>query len=634
MIPTRSSKYIFPIMGLMILFALYLQYAVNQSTEKLKEQEVRKAEKYAGKIVNYIQSETGGMLKTYLEQNPQKRESLNKMLHAFLTEEFQYIFLLQRDKKGHYRFLLDGSLDDPVAYNTIFFPKSKLYNTVYRTKIPRIIKQKEGVEHIWLSLLYPIVEEGETQALLVLDLSQIYGEYLNDFNSPVSAIVMLMELFLLISFLILAYFAYQFYKLRKSILFDPLTSAYTKLYLQEFFDKHKVDRYNAILIDIDEFKQINEKYGYDSGNKVLELFVREIMDFLPEKAKIIRTGGAEFLVILSKEEADFIKWVQKLFRHLTLKRYLLENEVISLSLSMSAIVVPEESDSIRNIERLLDEKLLEVKSRGKSGLGIIGTVSADEIRYKDLDYIKEALEEERLLCLYQPIVDTKTKQVVKYEALVRLVDKEDPKKLIEPVYFLDMIKGTTQYIKMSKLVLREVFRVLHHYPDVEISFNVDLYDLYNANMMQLIDEKLYQNQSLANRLTFEILENHEIRDFNRVSYIFKHLKAFGSKIAIDDYGSGYANSVYLVKLETDILKIDGSLIQELSVNPERTKIMLNSIKALADSYDCEVVAEYVSSEKIYDMLLELGIPYVQGYYCGKPKLLDRYLEREPESKTG
>ncbi|MFT7823166.1 MAG: GGDEF and EAL domain-containing protein [Sulfurimonas sp.] len=622
MIPKHSNKYIFPIMGLMILFALYLQYAVNQSTEKLKEQEIRKAEKYAEKIVSYIQSETGDMLKPHLAENPQKREALNKMLDAFLTEEFQYIFLLQKDKKGHYRFLLDGSLDDPVAYNTIFFPKSELYDTVYHTKTPRIIKQKEGVEHIWLSLLYPIVEEGKTQALLVLDLSRIYGEYLNDFNSPVSTIVILMELFLLVSFLVLAYFAYHFYKLRKSILFDPLTSAYTKLYLQEFFDKHKVDRYNAILVDIDDFKQINEKYGYDSGNKVLELFVREIMDFLPEKAKIIRTGGAEFLVILSKEEADFEGQIQKLFRHLTLKRYLLENEVISLSLSMSAIVVPEESDSIRNIERLLDEKLLEVKSRGKNGLGIIGTVSTDEIKYKDLDYIKEALEEERLLCLYQPIVDTKTKEIVKYEALVRLVDKEDPKKLIEPVYFLDRIKGTTQYIKLSKLVLREVFRVLHHYPDLEISFNVDLYDLYNADMMQLIDKKLYQNQPLANRLTFEILENHEIKDFNRVSYIFNHLKAFGSKIAIDDYGSGYANSIYLVKLETDILKIDGSLIQELSVNPERAKVMLNSIKALADSYHCEVVAEYVSSEKIYDMLIESGIPYAQGYYCGKPKPIE------------
>jgi len=609
-------------MGLLVLFALYLQYSVNESTEKLKTQEIKKAERYAQRIGEYIQLKTAEEEELNLEKSSALRHELNEVLRTFLTEEYQYIFLLRKDDKGHYRFLLDGSIEDPVEYNTIFFPKSKRFNAVYTMQKPQIIEQKEGVEHVWLSLLYPIVNEGETQALLVMDLSKTYGEYLSTFNSPIMYIVTLIQLFLLGSFFFLIYFAYQYHKLRKSILFDSLTSLYTKVYLQEFFDVRKVDQYNAMLIDIDEFKQINKKYGHKSGDIVLKLFSEEMLTLLPKEARIIRLVGSEFLVIVEKNNSDLEEVAKKLFTGLTKKRYLIDNETISLTLSMSAIVIPKETVSIYNIQRSLDEKLLEIKSRGKNGLGIIGNVSGNEIKYKNLDYIKEALEEERLTCLYQPIFNTKTQEIIKYEALVRLIDKEDPQKLISPFYFLDMIRGTTQYIKMSKLVLKEVFHVLHKYPELEISVNVDLDDLYNADMMKLITKQLYRHRGLANRLTFEILENHEIKDYDEVALIFQHLKTFGSKIAIDDFGSGYANYVYLIKLDIDILKIDGTLIEELSFSPERTKIMLNSIKDLAEMYQYEVVAEFVSSKEIYDMVSELGIEYSQGYYLGEPKPLD------------
>ncbi len=625
MIPKHTNKHIFIIMGLLLLFALYLQYAVNESTEKLKTREIKKAEQYAQRIGKYVQLKTIEEGKLNLDKYPATRDRLNEVLSAFLTKEYQYIFLLRKDDKGHYRFLLDGSIEDPVEYNTIFFPKSKLFDSVYMTQQAQIIEQKEGVEHVWLSLLHPIVIEGKTQALLVLDLSEVYGEYLSDFNSPLVYIVTLIQLFLLGSFFFLIYFAYQYYKLRKSILHDPVTSMYTKVYLQEFFDVEQVDRYNAMLIDIDEFKQINEKYGHEAGDTVLKLFSKKMLTLLPKKGHIIRLWGTEFLIIVEKESTDLEEFAKKLFTSLTENRYLVDNETISLTLSMSAIVIPEETESIQTIQRILDEKLLEIKSRGKNGLGIVGNISDDEIKYKNLDYIKEALEEERLTCLYQPIFNTKTKKIIKYEALVRLVAKEDSQKLISPFYFLDTIKGTTQYIKMSKLVLKEVFHVLHKYPEVEISLNVDLDDLYNADMMKLITKQLYRYRSLANRVTFEILESQEIKDYDEVALIFQQLKAFGSKIAIDDFGSGYANYVYLIKLDIDILKIDGSIIQELLNAPERTKIMLNSIKNLAEMYRYKVVAEFVSSKEIYDMVSQLDIAYSQGYYLGEPKLLESYL---------
>ena len=615
-------------MVLLIVFGLFLQIATIKSTDKLKTEEIEQAEHYASKIAKLIQVRTGNNIDEILKDDPQLREDLNEVLQAFLTKQYQYIFVLQKDEKGNYRFLLDGSEKDPEEYHTLFFPKSKLFDTVYMTQKMQIIEQHEGVEQIWLSLVYPIVNENKTEALLVLDLSESYGEHLNNFNSPLITVVWMMQAFLLLSLFLLIFLAYKYYKIHKDLIIDKLTFVYKKQYLEEFFNDKRVDNYHVMLIDIDEFKEINTKFGYEQGDIVLKQFTELLVATLPSEAIVVRIGGTEFFVISPKEAGSIDEQAQKVFEVLKEKKYLIGNEVEHLTVSMSAMSVPEETMFIQHIARLLDEKLLEVKSRGKNGLAILGTKQLNEIRYTNIDYIKEALEEERLVCLYQPIYETKTKQIVKYEALARLIDNEDPKKLITPYYFMDVIKGTSQYIKMSKLVFQDIFTTLRTYKDVELSVNLDLDDLDNADMMKLITDNLYENRGIANRLTFEILEAHEIKDYGKVMFYLQQLKAFGSKVALDDFGSGYASYSYLIRLEIDILKIDGSIISELKHSPERAKTVLRSIQELAAIFQYEVVAECVSDKDIYEMLKELDIQYVQGYYLGKPRNIEAYLGKK------
>jgi len=187
------------------------------------------------------------------------------------------------------------------------------------------------------------------------------------------------------------------------------------------------------------------------------------------------------------------------------------------------------------------------------------------------------------------------------------------------------IRGTSQYIKMSRIVLQRVFETLLAYPDTEISVNLDLDDLYSNEMMTLINESLHAHRHIADRLTFEIIEEKEIYDFDRVGAIFGQLRAYGSKIAIDDFGSGYANYSYLIELDIDILKIDGSLIQKLQTELERTRTVLRSINDIAQEHRYELVAEFVSSEAIYEAVKGLDIAYSQGFYLGKPKPIETYL---------
>jgi EAL domain-containing protein (putative c-di-GMP-specific phosphodiesterase class I) len=181
---------------------------------------------------------------------------------------------------------------------------------------------------------------------------------------------------------------------------------------------------------------------------------------------------------------------------------------------------------------------------------------------------------------------------------------------------------------MSRLVFKEVFSVLHKYEDLHLSLNLDLFDLYNEELMDFINLELYNNRKVANRLTFEILEKHEIRDFAHVSLIFQKLKTYGSKIAIDDFGSGHSNYIYLIKFDIDILKLDGSLINALKEDPERAKVVLSSICELAKKQGYEVVAEFISDKELFEEVKKLGIRYVQGYYLGKPKPIDVYYTEE------
>ena len=620
------NKYILTLLGILIAFAIYMQYSAMQSTKELKELEVNKTKQYAQKIIRYIKQRVPEDFDKNLE-NDTLRHELNSVLQAFMTDKYKYIFILDKPNEKYYRFLLDASSTSKEDFHSIFLPKSNAYNAVYSHKQIQIIKQKDSIENVWISVLAPIVYDNETKALLVLDLSKEYGKYLESFNSPLINLINLMQIFLVFSTIVLIVLFYRYYKFRKNLLLDKITQAFTRQYLDEFFSRHSLRNYHAVLIDIDELRVINTKFGYEIGNQILYEFVKYAKEILDKYKSdlIFRIGGGEFVIILPKEDIDLYDFSTNFFKQVKHKRYFLNNEIINLCISMSCIDIPSDTNSWYRVLRALDEKLLEIKNRGKNNFGIIDAKDHEKIKYSDIEYIKDKLDNEQIVSLYQPIFDTKTKQIVKYETLVRLYD-EDEDKLISPYLFLDVIRGTSQYIKMSRLIFKNVFDTLSKYSDIELSVNLHLDDLYNSEMMNMIEDVLSTNQTYAQRLTFEILEDKEIFDYEKVNDVFKKLKIFGSKIAIDDFGSGYANYTYLIKLDVDIIKIDGSIIQELPLHTKRAKEVIKSIQKLSNAFDCEVIAEFVSSKEIYKYMLELDIKYSQGFYLGEPKPIEEYLD--------
>ncbi|MFA7501162.1 MAG: EAL domain-containing protein, partial [Sulfurimonas sp.] len=153
---------------------------------------------------------------------------------------------------------------------------------------------------------------------------------------------------------------------------------------------------------------------------------------------------------------------------------------------------------------------------------------------------------------------------------------------------------------------------------LEFSINLTIEDILNKEIEEYIYDML-RTYNIGPRVVFEIVESESIENFKEVLDFIKKIKKFGSKIAIDDFGTGYSNFIYLMKLNTDYIKIDGSLIKEINTN-KQARVVVTIIVDFAKKMGIKTVAEFVETQEIQNKVLELGIDYSQGYFFSEPKI--------------
>ncbi len=210
----------------------------------------------------------------------------------------------------------------------------------------------------------------------------------------------------------------------------------------------------------------------------------------------------------------------------------------------------------------------------------------------------------------QPIINNKTKQIEKYECLVRI---ENEGEIHTPFFFLEVAKKTYLYMEIQKTMILKCFQKFSDLP-YSFSINLSMIDFNNKNFMNFLFEDI-KKYNLQNRLIVELLEDEVINSKNISNYL-KDFKDLGVRIAIDDFGSGYSNFVYLKELNIDILKIDGSLIQ--NIDDPKIHILITKIVEISKEFGFESVGEFIDNEHIALEVTKLGIDYSQGYYYGKP----------------
>ena len=232
-----------------------------------------------------------------------------------------------------------------------------------------------------------------------------------------------------------------------------------------------------------------------------------------------------------------------------------------------------------------------------------------------IELIDKAIQNDKIIPVYQAIQDVKTKKIYKYECLVRI--QKDDGSLMSPFFFLDIAKQSDQYDIITKTMITKTFEYMKD-KNCEFSINLSSIDIENKNTIKFLFEKL-EKYKLNKRLIIELLEDETIRNFNEVLNFIKELKQMGIRVAIDDYGSGYSNLERIFQFEPDFIKIDGSIIKGI-VDDKTKEAITKSAVYLAKEIGVKTIAEFVADKDIYDKCIEIEIDFLQGYYISEPKL--------------
>ncbi len=238
----------------------------------------------------------------------------------------------------------------------------------------------------------------------------------------------------------------------------------------------------------------------------------------------------------------------------------------------------------------------------------------NEENIKVFDLLNYALEENKVVPFYQGIQNNNINEITRYEALMRVYDKDG--NVYPPGKFLEISKMLKIYLPLSRMLISKVLEDFKD-KDCEVSFNISLLDIESVEFANWLLEKLKAHPT-PNKVIVEFVETENYNMHNRLFEYLQEVRKIGCKIAVDDFGSGYATYNSIISLKPDIIKIDGNIIKTLATSKDSI-IVLNSIKYMAELIGAQLVAEFVENEDIQNILAQRGVEYSQGYHFAKPK---------------
>ena len=400
--------------------------------------------------------------------------------------------------------------------------------------------------------------------------------------------------------------------LEYSLTFDQLTEIYNRRRFEQ--DIKVIKNPSLLLVNINNFKYINDIYGNDVGNILLkDLTIFIISDISKSnKSSIYRLGGDEFGIVYQDIDDNLLLQIaEKLEISIANHVFIIKDLEIDITVSIAI-------NSVRPILENADLTLKEIKKHPT-----INIVSYDESQHlkqdveenmKIIQIIKEALIEDRIVPFFQPIINLQTLKIEKYEALVRLKLKDGT--FLPPFKFLEIAQKSSQYNEITKVMIDKTIKIAQKYDKYRFSLNVSMRDISNKNIRDILFYAL-ENKSADSKIDIELLESENLTDMQIVKEFITKVHSLGSKILIDDFGSGYSNFAYFSELDIDIVKIDGSIVKEIAKN-ERQFHMLKSIQEFANGMDMITVSEFVETKEIAQKLKDNGSIYAQGYYFSKP----------------
>lgn len=411
---------------------------------------------------------------------------------------------------------------------------------------------------------------------------------------------------------------------------DALTGLYNRRRFEDelvrFFKDHERSARQGALIffDLDEFKVINDTFGHSIGDTVLLRVSGELRALVRQTDILSRLGGDEFAVLMPNatvEEAQLL--AERIVRGVSRTPLSILGQSLRLTTSLGIAQVPLHASNAEDLVAHADAAMYQAKQMGKNCWSVYRSdrnASQEMInRLAWNDRISRAIELGLLRLHYQGVYDTASGELAHLEALVRMIDEEQPERLIAPGQFIGYAEKSGKILEVDRWVVRESVSVLAKTPHLRaLAINISARSFDDPNLPAYIAARLQEAGVDPRRLLVELTETSAVSDLRDAERFINALQRTGCHVCLDDFGTGFASFAYLKHLKVDILKIDGLFIRNLTGEHDN-QVFVRSIIDVARGLGKKTVAEFVESQEILLMLQAFGVDMVQGYYLDQPQ---------------
>lgn len=390
-------------------------------------------------------------------------------------------------------------------------------------------------------------------------------------------------------------------------------------------------KFALVLIGFNNFKVINNTYGHEIGDYLLQSLAKRLMRCLAKNDLLARVSGDEFAMLIERtpEKSDLKRTVQEVLNILSANYMIDEHDILLLS-SIGVSTYPEDSDNIHSLFLHASIALYHAKRSDRSSFRFYTQEMNMEVQSKQRTEIllKNAMANAEFLIFYQPKINVKTGVICGAEALLRWHNPELG--WVPSLEFISISEENGSIIPLGRWVLKnacEQAQKWHHmgFKDLKISVNISGHQFSTGDLVKEIAKILRDTQLLPNTLDLEITESVLMDNMERSNLRLKVLKAMGLTLSIDDFGTGYSSLSYLRRLPIDAVKIDQSFISNISTNLEDASIV-KAIVVMCKSLKIQTIAEGVETREQTEFLTQLGVDEFQGFYFSHPLTADEFTE--------
>ncbi|MGM0414748.1 MAG: putative bifunctional diguanylate cyclase/phosphodiesterase [Bacillota bacterium] len=393
--------------------------------------------------------------------------------------------------------------------------------------------------------------------------------------------------------------------------------------IEEMIDRDSSEKINYIILDLDEFKKVNDFHGHEFGDKLLLKIKEKLIKVLPEDYNLFHFGGDEFGILYSqseteKSEMNLVNRIMKIFE----EPIKINNNFIYSSASLGIVTYPDQAKNGAEIIKNGEIAMYNAKENGKKNYKFYEKDMDKKIKdYLQLEKeLKQAIKNEEFELFYQPLFDLENDKITTLEALIRW--KKPDGSYVSPVDFIPFAEETGLITEIGSWVFKEACRQKREWLEkglnsFSISINISAKELDAANFYDNLVKQLNNNNLDCSKMEIEITESDVMNNLNKNIKILEKLRSLGIKVSLDDFGTGYSSLNYLRKMPIDNIKIDRSFINNISTNQKERKI-LSSIIELSKIIGLDVTVEGIENKEQLQFIKDKKCDRAQGYLLARP----------------